>query len=148
MEAIEGIRLENFWLTDLRRVADLIYYDGPILSHFKNNQGDDYLYCWSDADEIYNRWLIFRVSRQSLNKYLTRQLSLRELMLNSADRFLHCIDIDDRFQYHHPCLVFPTNLPAIYLPEPDSYYNFEPIVFDFEAVKEQPLPQLYTQLAA
>jgi len=112
MEAIEGIRLENFWLTDLRRVADLIYYDGPILSHFKNNQGDDYLYCWSDADEIYNRWLIFRVSRQSLNKYLTRQLSLRELMLNSADRY------------------------------------FEPIVFDFEAVKEQPLPQLYTQLAA
>jgi len=146
METITGIKLERFWLTDLKRVADLIYYDGPIVSHFKNQPGDDYLYCWSDSDEHYNRWLIFRVSRQALNDYLTQQLTLRDLMLNPADRFLYCVDIDNEFQYHHPYLVFPNQLPAIYLPETDAYYDFEPIVF--EIIPAQPLPQLYMPLAA
>ena len=37
------------------------------------------------------------------------------------------VDIDNNLVYHDVKLVQPAALPADYLPESDSYYEFEPI---------------------
>jgi hypothetical protein len=50
----------------LRHVRDLIYFDGPLLSHFKHPKGDDYLYYWCDCDEQANRWMVLRVTETSI----------------------------------------------------------------------------------
>jgi hypothetical protein len=117
-------------LNGLKIVADLIYFDGPILSQFKNASGEHYLYCWSDVDEEYNRWLVFRVTTQTLNLYLAGKVSLRDLLLNPIDGFLYSVDIDDDWQYHNLQMVQPIHLPLPYLPDTDSYYDFEPIFFE------------------
>ena len=123
MEEIKGYKLDKFPQENLTKMRDLVYFDGPLLSYFKSRSGDNYLYYWCDVDENYNRWLIFRVSDQSLNRYLNGELSLLDLMKNPSDGFFYSVDIDNDLEYHNILRVLPKDLPASYLPEQDSYFD-------------------------
>jgi len=123
MQEITGYPLDNFPL-NLRDIIDLIYFDGPLLTLFENEYGDSYLYYWCDVDEYCNRWLVFRVTQKMLKFYVTKKISLRELILNPVDGFLYSIDLDDDLQCRGTYLVQPNNLPKKYTPAVDSYYDF------------------------
>lgn len=132
MELVDGIKLNNLLLKKLKKVADLIYFDGPLLSHFKNKDGDSYLYYWCDANENYNRWLVFRISDEDLNRYLIGKSSLREIITDPVDGFIYSADIDDNLQFHNVYMVQPADLPEAYIPEVDSFYEFETIYSEQE----------------
>lgn len=55
MKTINGFSI-NFDFSKLIKVADLIYHDGPLLSHYVSNKGENYLFYWVDVDMycIYN----------------------------------------------------------------------------------------------
>jgi len=125
MEQIKGNQLDRFLPGNLTKTADLIYFDGPLLSHFKNNDDDGYLYYWCDSDDDHNRWLVFRVTNRQLSRYLKKETSLRELIENPIDGFLYAVDIDDSLHYENVRMVYPHILPSAYLPAADSYYEFE-----------------------
>lgn len=126
MRQIEGFDLQ-FDFSGFKKMADLVYYDGPFLSHYVSSKGDDYLFYWVDRDDADNRWLVFRVNLANLQKYIGKELTLRELVANPNDGFLYSVDVDNDLRYHNVKLVQPSSLPEDYLPEPDSYYAFEPI---------------------
>ena len=42
---LEGYSI-SFEFDNLIQMSDLIYYDGPLLSHFVSKAGDDYLFYW------------------------------------------------------------------------------------------------------
>lgn len=121
MEEIKGIKLDKFPLRNLAKKTDLIYFDGPLLSHFTSEYGDNYLYYWCDIDENFNRWLIFRVDQRSLSRYLLGELSLHELMRNPRDGFWYSVDIDDDLEYHN--VQYVHDLPDGYLPDADTYLD-------------------------
>lgn len=137
MEPVKGIKLNTFLLKKLRRIADLIYFDGPLLSHFKNEDGDSYLYYWCDVDENYNRWLIFRVAEEELKQYLLGKISLREIILDPVDGFVYSADIDNDLQYHNVYIIQPADLPETYFPEIDSFYEFEPVYSERENIRRR-----------
>ena len=126
MKAIQGYDIQ-FDFSGFKRIADLIYFDGPFLSHYVRQKGDDYLFYWVDRDEHDNRWLVLRVSLVSLQKYIGKELTLRELIENPNDGYMYSVDVDNDLQYHNVKLVQPSDLPADYLPDADSYYEFEPV---------------------
>lgn len=126
MTAIQGYDIQ-FDFSGFKRIADLIYFEGPFLSHYVSEKGDDYLFYWVDRDEHDNRWLVLRVSLASLQKYIGKDLTLRELIENPNDGYMYSVDVDNSLQYHNVKLVQPANLPADYLPDADSYYDFEPV---------------------
>lgn len=126
MKQIEGFDI-NFDFGDFKKMADLVYFDGPFLSHYVSGKGDDYLFYWVDRDETYNRWLVLRVNLANLQKYIGKELTLRELIENPNDGFLYSVDVDNNLHYHNVKLIQPSALPEEYLPESDSYYAFEPI---------------------
>ena len=126
MKKIEGYNID-YDFSGFRKIADLVYFDGPFLSHYVSGKGDDYLFYWVDRDGRDNRWLVLRVSLASLQKYIGKELTLRELIENPNDGYLYVVDIDDSIAYHDIKLVQPSALPDDYLPESDSYYEFEPI---------------------
>ena len=126
MRQIEGFDIQ-FDFGDFKKMADLVYFDGPFLSHYVSGKGDDYLFYWVDRDETDNRWLVLRVSLANLQKYIAKELTLRELIENPNDGFLYSVDVDNELHYHNVKLVQPSALPESYLPEMDSYYAFEPI---------------------
>ena len=126
MRKIEGYDIE-YDFSSFKKIADLVYLDGPFLSHYVSGKGDDYLFYWVDRDDNDNRWLVLRVSLSSLQKYIGKELSLLELIENPNDGYLYSVDVDNDLNYHNIKLVQPSAIPEDYLPEADSYYEFEPI---------------------
>ena len=129
MRDVKGYDIE-FDFKGFRRIADLIYFDGPFLSHYVSEKGDDYLFYWVDSDENDNRWLVVRVNIANLQKYIGREMSLRDLIATPNDGYLYMVDVDDAVRYHNVKLVQPSALPEEYLPEEDSLYEFDPIPSD------------------
>ncbi len=129
MKAITGFDIQ-FDFSTFKKIADLIFFEGPLLSHYVSSKGEDYLFYWVDSDEKDNRWLVLRVGLPNLQKYMAKDISLRELIESPNDGYLYSVDIDNNINYHDVKLVQPADLPAEYLPTVDSYYEFEPIPAD------------------
>lgn len=127
MEKVNGISIQSDWLNDLVKVSDLIYYEGPLLSHYQSFSGEDYLFYWVDTNELYNRWLIFNISIAKLQDYLNRKISLYTLFTEIDNDLVYKVDIDKEITYHNFELLYIHELPESYLPNKNSYYSFEPI---------------------
>ena len=110
-------------LNELRKVSDLIYFDGPFLSHYVHKSGDNYLSYWVDCDDTTQRWLVFRVGLSSLQDYINKKQSLYQLIKNVDEGFVYVVDIHENGAQSVPSLVFIEELPDEYLPEVDSYFD-------------------------
>jgi hypothetical protein len=127
MEKVNGISIKSDWIYDLVKVSDLIYYDGPLLSHYQSLSGEDYLFYWVDTDENYNRWLIINISIIKLQDYLNKKISLYQLITELDAGLVYKVDIDKEIQYHNFELLYIHELPESYLPNKNSLYSFEPL---------------------
>lgn len=126
MRTLDGYNID-YDFSGFRKIADLIYFEGPLLSHYVSSKGDDYLFYWVDKDDSDNRWLVLRVSLANLQKYIGSEITLRELIESPNDGYLYSVDVNNDICYHNVKLVQPSALPEEYLPETYSYYAFEPI---------------------
>lgn len=123
MIQLRGIE-SKFPTNDLRKVADLIYFDGPFLSHYVSKSGDNYLSYWVDCDESNQRWLVFRVGINSLQNYVNKKKSLYELINGVDDGFVYAVDISEDGTQSVPLMTFLADIPDEYLPTADSYFDF------------------------
>lgn len=104
-------------------VKDLIYYDGPLLSHLVDLKGEPYLAYWCDTNELYNRWLYFRVPSSKLQEYLENKLALDELMFEDGQAYV--LDVDWKIQPAQCLVVDKSALPDSYFPLPKCYHDAE-----------------------
>ena len=102
-------------------VADLLYFDGPLLSFYKNDRNQKFLFYWVDVDGKYNRWLVTETSPSDVIKYLKSKLSLYNL-LTSKIKTLYKVDIDNNLNFNDIELLDIKDLPDSYLPEKDTYF--------------------------
>ena len=107
------------------QMSDLIYYDGPLLSHFVSKTGKDYLFYWVDIDEKFNRWMFFRVTPTVIQSYLDKKLSLREIICGLEEGFVSFVEINDEANFLNTKIVKISSIPEEYLPSSQSYYCFE-----------------------
>lgn len=107
------------------QMSDLIYYDGPLLSHFVSKTGKDYFFYWVDIDEKFNRWMFFRVTPTVIQSYLDKKLSLREIICGLEEGFVSFVEIDDEANFLNTKIVKISSIPEEYLPSSQSYYCFE-----------------------
>lgn len=127
MITINGVENNKFDFTKITKISDLIYFDGPLLSHYVNDSGDNLLFYWVDANNDYNRWMIVRASDELIRKYIGKEVPLIQLITESPDGFVRLVDIDDNCEYHNTKIVQYDDLHSSYFPEEDSYYTFEVI---------------------
>ncbi|MBI4646715.1 MAG: hypothetical protein HY738_09035, partial [Bacteroidia bacterium] len=125
MKNINGYKIDKLPYTSLNKVCDLMYYDGPILSHYKTADNINIFYYWVDRDENYNRWLVLKVSDDDLNYYLKKVRSLKELILSNRNDYIFVIDINQDIEPENITMIESHNLISEYIPEPDSYYQLE-----------------------
>ena len=126
MKNVKGFDIQ-FDFSGFKKIADLICFEGPLLSHYASSKGDDYLFYWVDRNDRDNRWMVLRVNLASLQKYMAGNVSLLELIDNPNDGYLYLVDVDNSISYYNVKLVQPADLPEDYLPSADSFYAFEPI---------------------
>jgi hypothetical protein len=66
------IELKN----SLLRVGDLINSEGPLLSLFIDFRNNDlYVFDWIEANESFNKWLVYKVAAKELDLFLHKKIS-------------------------------------------------------------------------
>ena len=124
MKIITGFDIK-FDFSKLIKVADLIYFDGPLLSHYMSEKGENYLFHWVDSDDEHNRWIILRTDIISIQQYLEKKVNLRSLTVGANDGFVYSVDIDDNLNYTNIKAVPTAALPEDYIPTEESFYTFK-----------------------
>lgn len=119
MPTITGTKIDGRKLPQFFWNADLIAFDGPLLSLFKSEDGRDHLFSWLDCDERRNRWCIIPVERESFRKYLTKQISLLQVMQEAKAIVLFESGASGRKSRFSKTTL--EQLPESYLPTTDSY---------------------------
>ncbi|TVZ23513.1 hypothetical protein JM84_2441 [Dokdonia sp. Hel_I_63] len=107
---------------ELHKKGDILFYDGPFLSHFYDNSGDEFLMLWVDNDEKYNRWLIIPTDTYLLNLYLSKKYTLRELIFKNDSQIVYYVDINENLDYKRIYISSQKNIPEEYLPAKNSTF--------------------------
>ena len=69
--------------------------------------------------------IIDGIDLTTIQKYIQRKVSLRDLILMPTDGFVYIADIDENIQYGSIYLLLNKEIPSDYIPQEDSYYDFE-----------------------
>ena len=125
MEEIIGYNIGMLPIDGLQKISDLLEYEGPILSHFKDSKGNNYLYYWVDFTEEVNRWLIWRISDEQLYNYLKGAKSLKDLIESPNKEYIYSVEIDVNLNYNNVQAINIDNLPSSYLPEEETHYKLD-----------------------
>jgi len=120
MEIIKGHKLS---LT-LNKIADLLYFEGPLVSLFEDNKEKAYyLYCWCEADKNCNRWLVLGITKEQIQNYIKGKVSLYKIITTAESYFL--CDINNDIEYENIYFIELSQLPASYIPDKDSFFDSE-----------------------
>lgn len=99
--------------------ADLVYFDGPLISLFKGDDGADALFVWLDCNEVKNRWCIVPIVRGDLEGYLSGEISLKSVYESAG--FLTVFDRNSALKRGGFKRAKFSDLPKEYLPSDDSF---------------------------
>jgi hypothetical protein len=118
MENLAGYKIDGRSFPKFTWNADLIAFDGPLLSLFRREDGIDSLFVWLDCNSKSHRWAVIDISRDCLSDYLTQRMTLLAVFQKSSS-----VIVFDQYQggrYNFIETVW-TKLPKIYLPTDDSF---------------------------
>lgn len=114
---LKGTKVDARSLPKYTWNADLIYFDGPMLSLFKQEDGQDVLIGWLDCDEKRNRWCIVPISRDELRMYLSKKITLRSIFVASARTIIFHTGADSKRRNFSEI----PSIPEEYLPSSKSF---------------------------
>ncbi len=120
MIGLTGENIKSLPFKGLNKISDLIYFDGPLLSHFKDTDNRNILFYWVDCDKEYNRWLLFETSEDDLISYLKKEKTFFSLIQNPVNDVFYTLEIGSVFEYRNIQKISKENLPSDYMPERDT----------------------------
>lgn len=129
MNKITGKKVEQLPYPGLHKVADLTYYDGPLLSLFRDTENQGYFYYWCDADETYNRWLVLPITELQLARYIKQTLPLDEILIHPVGGELYVVGIDGQGKHSSVLLTHPEQLPVDYFPQKHTFFDPTTTIF-------------------
>lgn len=109
---------------DLEFVCDLLEYEGPLLSLYRNRiTNEPFLYAWFDYDEDTHRWMVLSTSKELLNQISNNEAILSNLVtlsLSYNERiYFHDYNVNEWF------LIPISELPDEYNDEITEDYDDE-----------------------
>ena len=110
---------------NLVKISDLLEFEGPILSHFTDSAGKNYLFYWVDYDAEVNRWLVWEVTTKQIAQYLKGFVSLKNLLGKNNKTALFIVDIDAQCHYKNVVTLGLNHIPTPYIPEDTSFFTFD-----------------------
>ena len=114
----------HFDFSKFEKIEDIVYFDEPILSHLRLNEKDYFLYL-VDSLEKSDIFLLFQIDEDLIFEYLTKNKSLREIILNA--NFITVLEKDFKGNIVDSNIAMPVSLPEDYLPIIDSFIEFNPV---------------------
>lgn len=121
---LEGVVLKKLTF-DLIKIDDLIFFEGPVLSYFKDKNNKDYFMRWIEMDDQCNRWMLFQVSKENILEHLNGHVTLLSLINQVASGIVYFIDIDSHIEFNQIKSVEVSKIPSSYLPGEQSYFEMK-----------------------
>ena len=119
MLQIEGVPVDREDWPKFTWNADLVDFEGPLVSLYRTDDDRDALYVWVDCSRATNRWCIVFVERISLLNYLTQKCTLRDVFDQVESVIV--VNIGKTGRRTGAQFVLLDDLPEEYLPTRDSY---------------------------
>jgi len=121
---IKGIAIDTFSLT-LKKVGDLIHFDGPLMSVYHDVEDSPYIFDWVEGDDKFNRWLIFQTDTSSLKDFISGKITHVSLLNNPVNDLIYMIDKNHKQDICASLVISPKNIPYEYLPDYNIIFNEE-----------------------
>lgn len=122
LKNIKGFRIGKLPLV-LKKVEDLIYFEGPLMSVYSDKNSMPFIVDWADSDSEINRWMIYQVERKSLAQYINREISHFQLLNSPANDIIFIVDKKEK-EFVENCIICTSNkLPYEYLPQNDIFFE-------------------------
>lgn len=118
MITIDGDRSKASELPDFSARADLVFFDGPLISLCRSEDGQEFLTVWIDCDDRRNRWAAVDVDRETLDDYINQKVTLLNVFERSSS--IWTFDISGRRRSNLTRTALAA-FPAAYLPLEQSY---------------------------
>lgn len=113
----------NFDLSKFEKIEEILFFDEPILTHLRLNEKDFFLYLVDNTDNS-DIMLFFQVDEDIILEYLTKNKSLKEIILDST--FINILEQDHNGNIIESNIAMPVSLPQEYLPAANSYLEYNP----------------------
>ncbi|TDN93396.1 hypothetical protein DET49_104122 [Salegentibacter sp. 24] len=125
-----------FDLNQFQRIEDIIFIDEPILTHYKRNDKHFLLYLVDTLDKI-DKYIMLEVEEQTIYQYLTKSLSLRDLILQNKN-IGYFLEQDFKGNILDLEIIQTQSIDNNYLPLQDSFLEYQPSVnsYYYKFIKE------------
>ena len=91
---IEGTLLPGLPWGEISFDEVLDQYEAACITLQRSPAGQLYLTWWNDADDVIERWVCLRMTKQRLRAVLSDEMKPRKAMANPEDGYLLVVDID------------------------------------------------------
>ena len=116
------------------KLFDIEYYEGPMLSLFRDDKVDNfYLYKWLDVAKNGHKWLIFNINLDNLYDYIQQNIDERTLIENALGGQYTTAVIHPDLSFGDIKLFTNASLPPHFLPANGCFF-MPPDCPDYEAV--------------
>lgn len=115
----------TFNISDFNKIEDIIFFDEPILSHYKKENKDYLLYLIENLDNS-DLFLLLDTNENSIVKYLNGDISLLELIKSNKN---YCFYIEQDFDDQNLDFVISETkyISKEHLPSDKSFLNYIPL---------------------
>jgi len=113
-----------FDFNSFEKIEDIIFLDEPILTHLKRNE-KDFLFYLVDTIEKSDIYLLFEVDEDSIYEYLTKKVSLKNLIQLNKNIF-YLVEQDFEGSIVNIEITGSEFIDENYLPHEDSFLEYEP----------------------
>lgn len=114
---------DNVKSESLIRVDDLIYFDGPLLSTYKKEDGSLFLILWTDNSTTDNRWCVIPVEKETLASFLNKEITLRDVINKKEEVVFKDLYLEkDELLERQAKKVLVKDIPEEYMPTSESYF--------------------------
>jgi len=121
---IDGFNIKKLPF-ELEKVGDLLYFEGPLMSVYRDYEDAPYIFDWVDSDDTFNRWLVYRIDNELLSDYVYGKATHFQLINNSFNNVIFVVDKNTN-GIISDCTVCTVNvLPYDYLPQSDLKFESE-----------------------
>ncbi len=105
------------------KLFDIEWFEGPMLSLFRDKEGDLFIYKWVDVNKDSQTWLVFRTSPDLIAAYIQRVISERALVLLAADKTWYLTDINSALEFSNERKITAQILRQSFLPLSDTFFK-------------------------
>ncbi len=134
MKNVKGVNIPVNYLPKFQWVEDIQYFEGALMSEYKTEKGELYVFHWCDCTDTVNRWLAVKTNRRSLylltSGLVTMESFFKEHILDSN---IYLLDMGANDEIESATLTHIDSIAGEYLPKPDVCVSVDLMPSSYEA---------------